>query len=113
MMYVHTLFGFETDSVVDWLVTSHLVCTDVHKTDGFTGSNNCCDILVDGKILHIVHRLLRHSRHRSKQHNSRRTEDTCKFHIILIYFLHFVSNRLQVHIQDDNQLSSFLPFFRG
>ena len=55
-----TFLGFQTDGIVDWLVADHCICRYVNEADWLRGGNDCCDILIDGKLLHFQIRLLCH-----------------------------------------------------
>ena len=57
-MYGCTFLGFQTDGIVDWLVANNCIRRNVNEADWLRGGNDCCDILIDGKLLHFQIRLL-------------------------------------------------------
>ena len=65
MVHLHALLGLQPDGVVDGLVAHNLGGADINEADRLTGRNDSGDILVDGEILHIIHRFLCHDRHRN------------------------------------------------
>ena len=52
------LLGFDTDDILDRLVTNHLVGTDVHQSDGLRCRYHCGHVLIHGQLLHFIVGLL-------------------------------------------------------
>ena len=57
-MYISTFLGFQTDGIVDWLVANDCICRYVNEAYWLGGGNDSCDILIDGKLLPFLIRLL-------------------------------------------------------
>lgn len=55
---ISTFLGFQTDGIVDWLVANDCICRYVNEAYWLGGGNDSCDILIDGKLLHFLIRLL-------------------------------------------------------
>ena len=53
-IFMQSLLGFQTHSIVDGLVSCYLVSGYVHKADGFACRNDCCHLLVHGQLLHLL-----------------------------------------------------------
>ena len=53
-IFMHSLLGFQTHSIVDGLVSCYLVSGYVHKADGFTCSDDGSHLLVHSQLFHLL-----------------------------------------------------------
>ena len=92
-MNIRTLFGLQTDGIVDRLVADHLVCTDVNETDGFGSRDDRSHLFVDGQLFHLFIGLLCHCRcsRKGTQQECTKTFDCSHTHSRITFYVNLSS----------------------